>query len=488
MVSNSLIARLVLLVLLVLFTASISAQGTTGATIHVVQRGETLFSIAQRYGLSLDVIAAANGIINPSNIITGQRLLIPLNGATETISPETYTVQYADNLEAIARAFSTDVNTLIRLNGLTDPNALYVGQMLILREGATPLSEIIVTDGLESDAETVTIPPTIGITATHRVQAGETLFRIAQRYGVPMADIQVANNITDSSRIFTGQDLLIPGVEALSPVASLPTQLAVLDLTPLILVEGKTGRVRLKAINSGAQVDIQFLGQPINMAVLGDGLSHIGFAPIPLGTVTGVYPMTITVTDLTGVGALTFNVQVNAGGYGAQYVTLPENKLELLTPAVEQNEMDLLRRITGTYSLERFFGGPMGLPAAAAMYSAFGAKRAYNGGDFDRYHSGADFAGAPGTPVIAPAPGRVVLADALNIRGTTVVLDHGWGVYTLYAHMNERYVGLGEFVQVGQALGTIGSTGRATGAHLHWEVWIRGIPVDPMQWVYEAFP
>lgn len=473
---------LMIVALLATFGLSVVAQETAGATIHVVQRGETLFSIAQRYNLSVDAVAKANGIINPSNIMAGQRLLIPLGDVPDSESPETYTVQYADNLEAIARAFGTDVNTLIRLNGLSDPNALYVGQVLLLRDVVTtPPVQTVAT-------ETPATNPANTVTATHRVQAGETLFRIAQQYGVPMADIQAANNITDASRIFTGQELLIPGVEATSPASSLPIQIAALDLTPLVLIEGKTGRLRLRALNGGARVDVQFLGQTVSMAVLEDGFSHVGFVPIALGTAAGVYPMTITVTDITGVGTLNFNVQVKAGGYGSQYVTLPENKLELLTPAVEQNEMDLLRRITGAYSADRLFGGPMGLPAAAAMYSAFGARRAYNGGDFDRYHSGADFAGAPGTPVIAAATGRVVLADALNIRGTTVVLDHGWGVYTLYAHMNDRYVGLGEVIQVGQAIGTIGSTGRATGAHLHWEVWIRGTPVDPMQWVYEAFP
>ncbi len=485
MVANRLKWRVVLVLMLALMTLCVSAQETAGATIHVVQRGETLFSIAQQYGLNLDAIAKANGIINPSNIMAGQRLLIPLNGIAVSATPETYVVQYADTLQAIATAFSTDTGTLISLNGLTDPNALYVGQTLILRAGA---SGGVSTPETTENTDTTSTPPVGGITATHRVQSGETLFRIAQQYGVAMSDIQAANNIEDASRIFTGQDLLIPGVEASSPASSLPAGLTALDLTPLVLVEGKTGRIRLTTTNGGATVAIQFLNQAIDMATLEDGVSHIGFAPVPLGTVVGVYPMTITVTDVAGVGTLAFNVQIQDGNYGAQYVTLPEEKLELLTPAVEQNEMDLLRRVTTPYSPDRFFGGPMGLPAAAAMFSSFGAKRAYNGGGLDRYHSGADFAGAPGTPVIAPAPGRVVLADTLNIRGTTVILDHGWGVYTLYAHMNERYANLGEFVQVGQAIGTIGSTGRATGAHLHWEVWVRGTPVDPMQWVYEAFP
>lgn len=477
------VRRLALVVSALLLVMSVVAQEQGGVTLHVVQRGETLFSIAQRYGLTTDAIARANGIINPSNIRAGDRLLIPLDGeVVEVEVPETYTVQPADNLQAIATAFGTDVATLVSLNGLDNPNALFVGQVLTLRVASAP------DDAASPPDEGGQTAAPSGITVTHRVQGGETLFSIAQRYGVAMSVIQETNGIEDASRIFSGQDLLIPGVETdNTPVAALPNGLVALDLTPLVLVEGKTGRIRLTTANT-ATIAISFLEQTIDVAALDDGRAHVGFAPVPLGTAAGVYPMSITVTDVNGVSTLAFNVQVRAGGYGAQYVTLPADKLELLTPAVEQNEMDLLRRITANYSPDRYFGGPMGLPAAAAMYSAFGAQRAYNGGALDRYHSGADFAGAPGTPVIAAAAGQVVLADTLNIRGTTVVIDHGWGVYTLYAHLNERYATVGAFVQAGQPLGTIGATGRATGAHLHWEVWVRGTPVDPMQWVAEAFP
>jgi murein DD-endopeptidase MepM/ murein hydrolase activator NlpD len=468
------------------FAVAVGAQDTpAGVTIHVVQRGETVYAIAQRYGLTVDVIARANGIINPSSVLVGQRLLIPLGGVAETPStPETYVVQPADNLQAIANAFGTTVEALVRLNGLSDPNALFVGQELILRDGASA----------PASPETAPEQPAAGggseatvNTLTHRIQAGESLFGIAQRYGVTMDAIQTANGITDPSRILAGQELIIPGGRVESATGLLPTGIGSVDVTPLVWREGKTGRIRLTTPNP-ATVSIGFLGQTLVVSTPDGGLSHVGFAAIPLATVAGVYPISITVTDALGVSTLTFNVQVREGGYPAQAVTLPDDKLTLLAPAVEQNENDLLRRVTAPYSAERYFAGPMGLPAAAAMYSAYGAKRAYNGGAFDRYHTGADFAGAPGTPIIAAAAGRVVLADTLNIRGTTVVLDHGWGVYTLYAHMNERYVGIGEVVRSGQALGTIGATGRATGAHLHWELWVNGTPVDPMQWVAEAFP
>ena len=99
-----------------------------------------------------------------------------------------------------------------------------------------------------------------------------------------------------------------------------------------------------------------------------------------------------------------------------------------------------------------------------------------------------DFAGAPGTSILAAANGTVVMVDRLRIRGNTTLIDHGWGLYTLYAHQDETLVEVGSAVESGQVIGTIGSTGRSTGPHLHWEVWLKGVNVDPMQWVQETFP
>lgn len=217
--------------------------------------------------------------------------------------------------------------------------------------------------------------------------------------------------------------------------------------------------------------------------------TYVMFAAIPLNTAEAIYPFTLTITETTGaVVAYTLNLQVTSGFYGVTDITLPADRAALITQGVDDAELEILRGIMGRFNPERYFDGPLSLPAAAPMNSPFGQRRSYNGGSADRYHQGADFAGAPGSPVKAAASGRIVMTDTLNIRGTSVIIDHGWGVYTNYSHLSERYVNLGDFVQTGQVIGTVGSSGRATGAHLHWELWVNGVPVDPMQWVYQAFP
>jgi len=114
-----------------------------------------------------------------------------------------------------------------------------------------------------------------------------------------------------------------------------------------------------------------------------------------------------------------------------------------------------------------------------AANSVFGTRSIYNG-EPRSPHSGADFQGAPGTPVKAPNSGRVVLAGDLYFTGNTVVIDHGAGLFSLFAHLRAINVHEGDSVTTGAVLGELGATGRVTGPHLHWAVRITGARVDPL--------
>ena len=70
-----------------------------------------------------------------------------------------------------------------------------------------------------------------------------------------------------------------------------------------------------------------------------------------------------------------------------------------------------------------------------------------------------------------------------TVRGNATFIDHGWGVYSAYYHQKEINVGVGQQVQAGQLIGQIGATGRVTGPHLHWEIWVNGIQVNPLDWL-----
>ena len=114
--------------------------------------------------------------------------------------------------------------------------------------------------------------------------------------------------------------------------------------------------------------------------------------------------------------------------------------------------------------------------------SDYGDRRTYkyaDGGKSKAVHQGIDFASPRGTPVYACGTGRVVLAKTLILTGNTIVIEHLPGLYSVYFHLDSLEAKVGRMVNAGEKIGASGSTGLATGPHLHWELRIRGIAVDP---------
>ncbi len=172
------------------------SQGT-GSTIHIVQWGESVALIARRYGVSTWAIVQANGLRNPNFIYAGQRLVIP-TGAAPSPPPgqtSTYVVQRGDTLATVAARFGTTVTQLVYLNGLWNPNFIYVGQVLKVPGAASP-------------AQPPLAPPS---DCTYVVKPGDTLTRIALQYHTTMWAMAIANNLANPSFIWVGQRLVIPG-------------------------------------------------------------------------------------------------------------------------------------------------------------------------------------------------------------------------------------------------------------------------------------
>lgn len=109
----------------------------------------------------------------------------------------------------------------------------------------------------------------------------------------------------------------------------------------------------------------------------------------------------------------------------------------------------------------------------------FGSRRTYNGEERS-WHKGADFAAPTGTPVKAPAAGVITLARDTFFNGNLLILDHGQGLFTIYAHLDSMKVKEGDRVAQGQIIGAIGTTGRSTGPHLHWGAYWHNVAIDPL--------
>lgn len=121
-------------------------------------------------------------------------------------------------------------------------------------------------------------------------------------------------------------------------------------------------------------------------------------------------------------------------------------------------------------------------PSAGWVSSPFGRYRSYSDGA-RQHHLGLDIANVLGAPVGAMAAGQVNLAAEQPIHGLTVIVDHGWGVSSSYSHLSAIEVEVGDELAAGQQLGRVGSTGQSTGPHLHWELTVGGVAVDPAVWL-----
>ena len=170
----------------------------TETITYTVQRGDTLWAIARRYGTTVGEIAEINNISNPNLIYPGQELRITTNSTTE--GEETrgtgdiiYTVQRGDTLSKIAREYNVTVAHIVELNDITNPNLIYPGEKLRITE---------------SDVANLNPIPQNSY-STYTVRSGDTLSRIARRFGVSVNYIVTANNIQNPNLIFPGQILIV---------------------------------------------------------------------------------------------------------------------------------------------------------------------------------------------------------------------------------------------------------------------------------------
>ncbi|AGY57832.1 M23 family metallopeptidase [Gloeobacter kilaueensis] len=206
-------------------------------------------------------------------------------------------------------------------------------------------------------------------------------------------------------------------------------------------------------------------------------------ALVPLSAL--MHPREYPLEVLSGPNTWTIPLRVAPRRFGLQRISLSAGRAALeATPTEEEAIGSALR----TLSPEQFWQLPFRRPSGGRISSGFGLRRTYNGVlEQNYYHRGYDFAAPQGAGVIAPAAGRVVLVGTtqrgFRLHGNTLVLDHGQGVTSIYIHLSRILVRRGEMVKAGQRIALVGSSGRATGAHLHWGIYAHGVAIDPADWL-----
>jgi len=378
-------------------------------------------------------------------------------------------VQPGDTLTHVGLRYSVSVTDLVSANGLTDPDHIFVGQRLLI-----PPTE-----------------PSESSVSLHVVQNGETLLRIAQRYDVAISDLVAANGLADPDRILAGQQLTIPQPVAVPAEAGLPAPFLGVEVAPSPALQGQTVviRIRTHGLFPGARVYGRLLGQEFEFATDSPGGGGAwALVGIPALTEPGNYALLLIAEGAQPAARIWLTVL--AGDFSTDYIQLSPETSRLLDPALIQEEWARLNRHWSTLHRSRLWHGSFSPPVARGtrVSSSFGTRRSYNGQPARSYHEGIDFATSEGTPVYAPAAGRAVLAEELAVRGMGVLIDHGWGVVSGYFHLSRIEAEAGQQVRPGDLIGRVGSSGLSTGSHLHWEIRVRSVPVDPGQWTQQTIP
>ncbi len=208
---------------------------------------------------------------------------------------------------------------------------------------------------------------------------------------------------------------------------------------------------------------------------------------IPLGAEPGTHH--VQAVNATGK-SVHVAFDVNKRDYETQHITIKDKRK--VNPEPRDMERIGKERVRIRKALARFTEQDeptllLDPPTAGPESSPFGLRRYFNK-QARKPHSGLDIAAPTGTPIVAPAAGRVIDTGDFFFNGNTVFLDHGNGLVTMYCHMDAITVENGQEVARGEAIGTVGSTGRVTGPHLHWGVSLNDARVNPKLFLTEPVP
>jgi len=210
--------------------------------------------------------------------------------------------------------------------------------------------------------------------------------------------------------------------------------------------------------------------------------NHFGLIPIPFRTAPGPANLVLAWTNGTGDHSRRIPFRIVAGKYKTDELKVDSSRVNPNKKNIEraQKEARKIKRVYAEGSIDRLWEGNFQLPMTSDITSPFGNKRVFNG-QLKSFHNGVDFRARSATPVFAANSGVVKLAESLFYSGNAVVIDHGTGIFTIYAHLSRIDVAAGRYIEKGQRLGLTGATGRVSGPHLHWGVKVNGVAVNPMQ-------
>jgi murein DD-endopeptidase MepM/ murein hydrolase activator NlpD len=453
---------LILMIVLISFlpTQKVIAQDSPENPVYIIQSGDTLGLIALRFGISIDDLINANEITNPNAITVGMNLIIPgLKGIEGTLITET--IPLGENLSSLTLRYGLTEEILTRLNRIVTPGQIYAGSNLILPQdedtnaSLEPFSSLNFNQSLLELAAIKTINPWHMVLENQQISLwdtfpGETIY---------------SKTISNS-----GQSIISP-------------HLLEIAFDPLPLIQGSAAAIRLTTTQP---MDISgSLGEkPLHFFSVGEN-QYAAYQGIHAIADTGLILLTLKGQSADGISfQFEQNILLYAGYYGSESIIVDSSYID---PIITEPEDEQIRNLINNTTPDKYWELPFLCPVdpPVCIRSWFGTRRSYNDGVLNSFHSGVDYGVCSTLNIYAPAAGLVVFSGPLEVRGNAVFIDHGWGIYSGIFHQSESYVKTGDFIEAGHLVGQIGGTGRVTGPHLHYELWVNGVRVQPLDWLDE---
>lgn len=458
---------IITIALLAVLTAPVSfvrAQDETpDRPTYVVQPGDTLFSIAIQFGVTVDDLINANTLANPNILSTGTEIYIPgLEGMRGRL--ETEIIDLGQTLRTLSIRHQVDPEQILRLNRITSPAEVYAGASLVIPQ---------IDDAVLLEGQTV-------------VEPGMSLLQLAVASDSNPWLLAETNQVHRTWDFFPGEAVFSPAGSG-PPMNLISPLITGLQISPLPLVQGYTASVVVSA-DQPVTLEGSLTGYPLHFQPYGDG-QQVALQGIHPMADPGIYPIILEGTLADGK-SFRFEqmVVLQAAGYSREDIQGVDP--QTMDPEITRPEDDQVKAVISQVTPEKLWNGLFASPGYDPTWitSWYGTRRSYNGGPYAFFHTGVDYGGGTGLPIKSPAPGVVVFADELTVRGKATIIDHGWGVFSGFWHQSEIQVQVGERVSTGQVIGLVGGTGRITGPHLHWEVWVNGVQVNPLLWLNEEYP
>ncbi|MBG7609613.1 MAG: M23 family metallopeptidase, partial [Anaerolineae bacterium] len=320
------------------------------------------------------------------------------------------------------------------------------------------------------------------------LKTGQSLMELSILHGISPWSLVVENQLDGSWGGFPGDTFYYPDPKAQGPSA-LPEVVSAVSVSPAQLIQGQTMVIHLDA-DSGAELAGYFNGLPLNFFEIQKG-KYVAMQGIHAMLDPGGYDLSITGIlgdDLPIAFSQKVLIQDGSYIYDPPLVVNSETVDFEINEVENQAWFDAVAAVSPDKHWDGVFQSPVPEIFSECFPSLFGNRRSYNNGGYYFFHTGIDFCGSVGVEIYAPAAGKVVFTDMTVVRGNATIIDHGWGVFSAYAHQDDVLVSKGDNVEKGQLIGHVGATGRVTGPHLHWEVMIGGVQVNPLQWMQSDYP